>query len=217
MAPVCHGTKKNCCLLIIFNFGVSVYCPCRCLTLRLKENTDIFNATSGEVHQEAFRRRVQKFGCFYQRQRVKRVPIKFRFRNACPDAHKWPALVCVWRLWVPQGIKDIKTTHSAADRVAIVLGRFVTSIIIISPGFCSCVDNPFFCALLRKIVNGPKRLFPKVLMFQKNIVPLRWKYRFTKFIGKRLLCGSGSVGRALASQAEGRGFESRLPLKFVKL
>ena len=26
-------------------------------------------------------------------------------------------------------------------------------------------------------------------------------------------CGSGSVGRALASQAEGRGFESRLPLK----
>ena len=25
-------------------------------------------------------------------------------------------------------------------------------------------------------------------------------------------CGSSSVGRALASQAEGRGFESRLPL-----
>ena len=26
------------------------------------------------------------------------------------------------------------------------------------------------------------------------------------------LCGNSSVGRALASQAEGRGFESRLPL-----
>ena len=28
------------------------------------------------------------------------------------------------------------------------------------------------------------------------------------------LCGISSVGRALASQAEGRGFESRIPLKF---
>ncbi len=27
--------------------------------------------------------------------------------------------------------------------------------------------------------------------------------------------GSGSVGRALASQAEGRGFEPRLPLQFT--
>ncbi len=27
-----------------------------------------------------------------------------------------------------------------------------------------------------------------------------------------LICGSSSVGRALASQAGGRGFESRLPL-----
>ena len=33
-------------------------------------------------------------------------------------------------------------------------------------------------------------------------------------VGNR--CGSGSVGRALASQAEGRGFESRLPLKKLK-
>lgn len=29
-------------------------------------------------------------------------------------------------------------------------------------------------------------------------------------------CGSSSVGRALASQAEGRGFESRFPLYFQK-
>ena len=28
-------------------------------------------------------------------------------------------------------------------------------------------------------------------------------------------CGISSVGRALASQAEGRGFESRIPLKFI--
>ena len=28
------------------------------------------------------------------------------------------------------------------------------------------------------------------------------------------LCGSSSVGRALASQAKSRGFESRFPLKF---
>ena len=29
-----------------------------------------------------------------------------------------------------------------------------------------------------------------------------------------MLCGNSSVGRALASQAEGRGFESRLPLPY---
>ena len=29
-------------------------------------------------------------------------------------------------------------------------------------------------------------------------------------------CGSSSVDRALAFQAEGRGFESRLPLHFLK-
>ena len=29
-------------------------------------------------------------------------------------------------------------------------------------------------------------------------------------------CGSSSVDRALAFQAEGRGFESRLPLSFLK-
>ena len=29
-------------------------------------------------------------------------------------------------------------------------------------------------------------------------------------------CGSSSVGRASASQAEGRGFEPRLPLKSLK-
>lgn len=32
------------------------------------------------------------------------------------------------------------------------------------------------------------------------------------FVSAKTLCGSGSVGRALASQAEGRGFESRLSL-----
>ena len=31
----------------------------------------------------------------------------------------------------------------------------------------------------------------------------------------KLTCGSGSVGRALASQAEGRGFEPRLPLSLT--
>lgn len=29
----------------------------------------------------------------------------------------------------------------------------------------------------------------------------------------KINCGNSSVGRALASQAEGRGFESRFPLK----
>ena len=33
------------------------------------------------------------------------------------------------------------------------------------------------------------------------------------FTSSPFVCGSGSVGRALASQAEGRGFESRLPLQ----
>ena len=37
---------------------------------------------------------------------------------------------------------------------------------------------------------------------------------FTTFAVGKEKCGSGSVGRALASQAEGRGFESRLPLQF---
>ena len=36
------------------------------------------------------------------------------------------------------------------------------------------------------------------------------------FVSAKTLCGSGSVGRALASQAEGRGFEPRLPLRYVK-
>ena len=35
---------------------------------------------------------------------------------------------------------------------------------------------------------------------------------FHKAFMKDTSCGSSSVGRALASQAEGRGFESRLPL-----
>ena len=33
------------------------------------------------------------------------------------------------------------------------------------------------------------------------------------FRGNLVVCGNSSVGRALASQAEGRGFEPRLPLK----
>ena len=38
-----------------------------------------------------------------------------------------------------------------------------------------------------------------------------------RFGGQKIkYCGNGSVGRALASQAEGRGFESRLPLKTLK-
>ena len=42
----------------------------------------------------------------------------------------------------------------------------------------------------------------KELTCQKNLLLLQSKKG-----------GSGSVGRALASQAEGRGFESRLPLQ----
>ena len=37
----------------------------------------------------------------------------------------------------------------------------------------------------------------------------------TEEIGTKFFCGSSSVGRASASQAEGRGFESRFPLKGV--
>ena len=33
---------------------------------------------------------------------------------------------------------------------------------------------------------------------------------------RRQICGNSSVGRASASQAEGRGFESRFPLKHIK-
>ena len=33
----------------------------------------------------------------------------------------------------------------------------------------------------------------------------------------KIICGSSSVDRALAFQAEGRGFESRLPLFFLNL
>ena len=36
---------------------------------------------------------------------------------------------------------------------------------------------------------------------------------FSLFLCRKSFCGNSSVGRALASQAEGRGFESRLPLK----
>ena len=36
------------------------------------------------------------------------------------------------------------------------------------------------------------------------------------FRGNLVVCGNSSVGRALASQAEGRGFEPRLPLHIIK-
>ena len=36
------------------------------------------------------------------------------------------------------------------------------------------------------------------------------------FRGNLVVCGNSSVGRALASQAEGRGFEPRLPLHTIK-
>ena len=35
---------------------------------------------------------------------------------------------------------------------------------------------------------------------------------FIFFVTLQHICGNSSVGRALASQAEGRGFEPRLPL-----
>ncbi len=37
------------------------------------------------------------------------------------------------------------------------------------------------------------------------------------YSGKLLSCGISSVGRALASQAEGRGFESRIPLLKIEI
>src|SRR3989338_9046953 len=40
----------------------------------------------------------------------------------------------------------------------------------------------------------------------------RKEYSRTHTPGSRWLCGSSSAGRASAFQAEGRGFESRLPL-----
>ena len=47
-------------------------------------------------------------------------------------------------------------------------------------------------------------------MVRIHLLPL--KARKAKPIGL-LICGSSSVGRASAFQAEGRGFEPRLPLK----
>ena len=46
--------------------------------------------------------------------------------------------------------------------------------------------------------------FPKIIKFPNPPTP-----RIT-------FCGSSSVGRASASQAEGRGFEPRLPLRTKK-
>ena len=37
----------------------------------------------------------------------------------------------------------------------------------------------------------------------------------SQFIYIKIISGSSSVGRASAFQAEGRGFESRLPLEFI--
>ena len=43
------------------------------------------------------------------------------------------------------------------------------------------------------------------------------RLRWFESIFAHLNCGSSSVDRALAFQAEGRGFESRLPLFFLLL
>ena len=62
-------------------------------------------------------------------------------------------------------------------------------------------------AVILHLIHVSRRFFPEKTCY------VRRNYYFCK----RKRCGSGSVGRALASQAEGRGFESRLPLKVRNL
>ena len=45
------------------------------------------------------------------------------------------------------------------------------------------------------------------------IFPIQYLSRRPLTLNSQLICGSSSVDRALAFQAEGRGFESRLPLR----
>jgi hypothetical protein len=57
----------------------------------------------------------------------------------------------------------------------------------------------------------PKLKLIPDLLFEK--ITVTFVFQNTKLTD----CGSSSVGRALASQAKGRGFESRLPLQIINL
>ena len=54
---------------------------------------------------------------------------------------------------------------------------------------------------------------PKHQYHSNTLIPIETHKNLRRFVEMHdNICGSSSVGRASASQAEGRGFESRLPL-----
>ena len=53
---------------------------------------------------------------------------------------------------------------------------------------------------------------PSLPTRKRKVKNEKWKIFSFSFLTFHLNCGSSSVDRALAFQAEGRGFESRLPL-----
>ena len=54
---------------------------------------------------------------------------------------------------------------------------------------------------------------PKYQYHSNTLIPIETYKNLQRFVDMHdNICGSSSVGRASASQAEGRGFESRLPL-----
>ena len=66
---------------------------------------------------------------------------------------------------------------------------------------------------IKKSANFPTRsLF---ILLQSLNLRRQNKRRCKTTSSRHKKCGNSSVGRALASQAEGRGFESRLPLKIA--
>ena len=58
-----------------------------------------------------------------------------------------------------------------------------------------------------------RRLMPKHQYHSNTLIPIETHKNLHRSVDMHdNICGSSSVGRASASQAEGRGFESRLPL-----
>ncbi len=61
-------------------------------------------------------------------------------------------------------------------------------------------------------VAGSNLVSRSKLYRESSLIFYTAEYDESRF-GKYMCCGNSSVGRASASQAEGRGFESRFPLE----
>ena len=69
--------------------------------------------------------------------------------------------------------------------------------------------------LLAYAYGGSNPSLPTIYLKAEMLCTMAFKQHLRSFF-KSSISGSSSVGRASAFQAEGRGFEPRLPLKFFE-